>query len=108
MDTLNISITILAIMITLLSVFFWVRQYTAARRGKEGGLLASYEGYSPHEIAAAMMDLVMNGVIQKHVLFNTAPEHDDRAYFESFEAYLTPKNVNGLKQIRGERKDDWN
>jgi hypothetical protein len=110
MNILNISITVLAIMIMLLSVFFLGREYTAMQRRKREILPASYEGegYSPRKMTVAMMNLVRNGTIQKHVLFNTAPEHDDKAYFESFDKYLTRANVTAIKQIRGEVHDDWN
>jgi hypothetical protein len=108
MNTLNSSITFLAIVVMLLSVFFLVREYTAMRKRKGEILRASYEGYGPHKTAVALMNLVRNGTIQKHVLINTALDHDDKAYFESFDKYLTPENVNVLKQIRGERQDDWN
>jgi hypothetical protein len=107
METIYISFYVCGIVLIVLSVVFLVKQYRTAGGKETDELCPSLENWPLHNIAVFMIGLVTNGYILKHILTNTALEHDDKNYCDSFIGFLSAANIASIKKTKGSVKNVW-
>jgi hypothetical protein len=52
--------------------------------------------------ARYMINLLDKGYVLKHILTNTAPEHNDKQYEESYSSFLNAEIIDIIKQVKGD------